>query len=145
MANTRVMLSNSCFSSVAGRRTSVTVLALLFSAFTLCLADFTGSVAGAQTAETATIVLSHVRLIDGTGRAPVLDATLVIEGNSIAAIRRGKFTAPANARVLDLQGDTVIPGLINAHGHLAQAQDGQNTPAAYTPEHVMEALRQYES
>jgi imidazolonepropionase-like amidohydrolase len=145
MANTRVMLSDSCVSSVAGRQTSITALALLFSAFTLCLAGAAGSVAGAQTAETATIVLSHVRLIDGTGRAPVLDATLVIEGNRIAAIHRGKFTAPANARVLDLQGDTVIPGLINAHGHLAQVQDGQNTPAAYTPEHVMEALRQYES
>jgi imidazolonepropionase-like amidohydrolase len=145
MANTGVMLSHSCFSSVAGRQTSITALALLFSAFILCLAGSAGSVAGAQTAETATVVLSHVRLIDGTGRAPVPDATLVIEGNRIAAIHRGKFTAPANARVLDLQGDTVIPGLINAHGHLAQIQDGQNTPAAYTPEHVMEALRQYES
>jgi imidazolonepropionase-like amidohydrolase len=139
------MLSHFRFSSVAGRQTSVTALALLSSAFTLCLAGSAGSVAGAQTAETATVVLSHVRLIDGTGRAPILDATLVIKGNSIAEIRRGKFIAPANARVLDLHGDTVIPGLINAHGHLAQSQDGQSTPAAYTPEHVMEALRQYES
>src|ERR1700733_9441376 len=104
MANTRVMLSHFRFSVVAGRRTSVSALALLASAFTLCLAGSAGSVAGAQTAETATIVLSHVRLIDGTGRAPILDATLVIKGNSIAEIRRGKFIAPANARVLDLHG-----------------------------------------
>lgn len=113
MANTRVVLSRLCFSSVAGRQTSITALALLFSAFTFCLAGSAGSVAAAQTAATATIVLSHVRLIAGTGRAPVLDATLVIEGDRIAAIHSGKFTPPANARVLDLQGDTVIPGLIN--------------------------------
>jgi imidazolonepropionase-like amidohydrolase len=139
------MLSPFRFSSGAGRQTFVAALAFLSSVFTLCLAGAAGAVAGAQTAGTATIVLSHVRLIDGTGRAPIQDATLVIKGNSIAEIHRGKFIAPANARVLDLHGDTVIPGLINAHGHLAQSQDGQNTPAAYTPENVMKALHQYES
>jgi predicted amidohydrolase len=38
------------------------------------------------------------------------------EPHSIAAIHPGKFTAPANVSVLDLQGDAVIPGLVNAHG-----------------------------
>jgi imidazolonepropionase-like amidohydrolase len=142
MAKTTFMHSHFRFPSVGGRQTFMSAAALVFSAFTLCLA---GSVAGAQTTQSPTIVLSHVRLIDGTGRAPVPDATLVIEGNRIAAIHRGKFTAPANARVLDLKGDTVIPGLINAHGHLAQFQDGKNTAAAYTPENVLAGLRQYES
>jgi imidazolonepropionase-like amidohydrolase len=47
--------------------------------------------------------------------------------------------------VLDLHGDTVIPGLINAHGHLALIADGQNSATSYTAENVLAELRQYES
>jgi imidazolonepropionase-like amidohydrolase len=92
-----------------------------------------------------TTVLTHVRLIDGTGRPPVENATVVIEGNHIAAVHRSAFTPPGGARVLDFHGDTVIPGLINAHGHLALIEHGQNSATAYTEPHVIDELRQYES
>ena len=46
---------------------------------------------------------------------------------------------------MDLHGDTVMPGLINAHGHLALIADGQNSATAYTAENVLAELRQYES
>jgi imidazolonepropionase-like amidohydrolase len=100
----------------------------------------------AQTAErTGNTVLTHVRLVDGTGRPPVENATLIIQGNHIAAIHRGAFSPPANAHILDFHGDTVIPGLMNAHGHLALIEGGQNSATAYTVPHVIEELRQYES
>jgi imidazolonepropionase-like amidohydrolase len=89
--------------------------------------------------------LTHVRVIDGTGGTPLEDATVLIEGNHILAIRPGTAAVPAGARVLDLHGDTVIPGLINAHGHLALIADGQNSATAYTAENVLAELRQYES
>jgi hypothetical protein len=89
--------------------------------------------------------LTHVRVIDGTGGTPLEDATVVIEGNHILAIRPGATAVPAGAKVLDLHGDTVIPGLINAHGHLALIADGQNSATAYTAENVLAELRQYES
>jgi imidazolonepropionase-like amidohydrolase len=89
--------------------------------------------------------LTHVRVIDGTGGTPLEDATVVIEGNHILAIRPGTAAVPAGAKVLDLHGDTVIPGLINAHGHLALIADGQNSATAYTAENVLAELRQYES
>jgi imidazolonepropionase-like amidohydrolase len=89
--------------------------------------------------------LTHIRLIDGTGRAPLEDATVVIQGNHILAIQAATGAVPAGARVLDLHGDTVMPGLINAHGHLALVADGQNSATAYTPENVLAELRQYES
>ncbi len=38
-----------------------------------------------------------------------------------------------------------MPGLINAHGHLALIADGQNSATAYTAENVLAELRQYES
>jgi imidazolonepropionase-like amidohydrolase len=89
--------------------------------------------------------LTHVRVIDGTGGTPLEDATVVIEGNHILAIWPGATAVPAGAKVLDLHGDTVIPGLINAHGHLALIADGQNSATAYTAENVLAELRQYES
>jgi imidazolonepropionase-like amidohydrolase len=102
--------------------------------------------ASAQSAEaTGTTVLTHVRLIDGTGRPPIENATVVIKGNHIAAIHRGAFSPPASAHVLDFHGDTVMPGLINAHGHLALIEGGQNSATAYTAPHVIDELRQYES
>ena len=60
--------------------------------------------------------LTHVRVIDGTGSTPLEDATVLIEGNRIMAIQSADCGGACRARVLDLHGDTVMPGLINAHG-----------------------------
>jgi imidazolonepropionase-like amidohydrolase len=103
------------------------------------------SLAVALDQPTGLTALTHVRVIDGTGHPPLEDATVVIEGNHILAIEQGTASIPANAKVLDLHGDTVMPGLINAHGHLALIADGQNSATAYTPENVLAELRQYES
>jgi imidazolonepropionase-like amidohydrolase len=109
----------------------------------LMLASLALAAAPAQTA--GLTALTHVRVIDGTGGTPLEDATVLIEGNHIQAIRPGTAAVPAGAKVLDLHGDTVIPGLINAHGHLALIADGQNSATAYTAENVLAELRQYES
>jgi imidazolonepropionase-like amidohydrolase len=89
--------------------------------------------------------LTHVRVIDGTGHPPLEDATVMIEGNHILSIQPATVAVPPSAKVLDLHGDTVMPGLINAHGHLALIADGQNSATAYTAENVLAELRQYES
>jgi imidazolonepropionase-like amidohydrolase len=103
------------------------------------------SLAVALDQPTGLTALTHVRVIDGTGHPPLEDATVVIEGNHILAIEQGTASIPSNAKVLDLHGDTVMPGLINAHGHLALIADGKNSATAYTPENVLTELRQYES
>jgi imidazolonepropionase-like amidohydrolase len=65
-------------------------------------------------------VLTGGTLIDGTGAAPVHDAAVVIDGDRvIAAGPRAATTLPANAAVVDVAGRTVIPGLIDAHDHMA--------------------------
>ena len=67
-----------------------------------------------------TRVLTGATLIDGTGAAPVPDAAVVIDGDRItAAGPRAAVTWPADAEVIDARGRTVIPGLIDAHDHLA--------------------------
>jgi len=65
-------------------------------------------------------VLTGATLIDGTGAAPVPDAAVVIEdGRVTEAGPRAALAWPADAEVIDARGRTVIPGLIDAHDHLA--------------------------
>lgn len=115
---------------------------LLRTPFVMLLAWAPMALAAAPQPMTA---LTHVRVIDGTGRAPLEDATVVIEGNHILSIQPKGAAVPAAAQVMDLHGDTVMPGLINAHGHLALIADGQNSATSYTAENVLAELRQYES
>jgi imidazolonepropionase-like amidohydrolase len=65
------------------------------------------------------VVLTHVRVIDGTGTAAVEDQNVVIEDGKITAVQNGADVAAADgATVLDLQGHTVIPGIVGMHNHL---------------------------
>ncbi|HEV3469447.1 MAG TPA: amidohydrolase family protein [Pyrinomonadaceae bacterium] len=69
--------------------------------------------------EAPTVVLTHVRVIDGTGAAPLEDQTIVISGGKIVSVGAGPAAkVPAEARVLDLKGYTVLPGLVGMHNHL---------------------------
>ncbi len=73
----------------------------------------------ASGAQTRTLVLENVRVIDGTGAAPIENGRVVIEGDRIASAGpASKVQAPANADRIDLSGRTVIPGLIDLHFHI---------------------------
>ena len=83
----------------------------------LPLLAFGGFAAAAQTTPPAAIVLTHVRVIDGTGGPARADQTLLIENGKIAAVG-ADAAVPAGAKVLDLAGDTVLPGLVMLHEHM---------------------------
>jgi hypothetical protein len=75
----------------------------------------------------ASIALTHVRIIDGTGAAPQEDRTLLLRQGHIAAIQAASAPIPHDARVIDLGGRSVIPGLVGMHDHLmytASINDG---------------------
>ena len=64
------------------------------------------------------------RIIDGTGKPAIENATLVIRDGHIEAVGT-KVKVPAGAERIDASGKTIIPGLINAHGHVnTEAQLG---------------------
>ena len=102
------------------------------------------SAAFAQTS--AITVLSDVRVIDGTGRAPIENATVVIEGDHIQAVLTGskRNAIPPNARVLKLTGKTVMPGIINGHGHLGQVKGTLGGPEQFNAENIENQLVAYE-
>jgi imidazolonepropionase-like amidohydrolase len=70
--------------------------------------------------DSPTIVLMHVRVIDGTGAPAVEDQRIDIEGGKITRVQSAKLrnAFPPNAKILDLAGKSVIPGLVGMHEHL---------------------------
>lgn len=65
------------------------------------------------------LVLAGGRLIDGYGGPPLENAVVVIDGNRITAVgREGTVAIPSNARVIDTNGYTVMPGMMDMHVHL---------------------------
>lgn len=69
-------------------------------------------------ASAETIALINARLIDGTGTLPQDKRTIIVEDGRIAAIfDSGSRPLPADSRVIDLQGTTLMPGLIDSHVH----------------------------
>ena len=65
------------------------------------------------------LALVNGTLIDGTGADPLPDAALVIqEGRIIAVGSRTETNLPDDAKIIDVQGATILPGFINAHVHL---------------------------
>lgn len=65
------------------------------------------------------VVLANATIIDGTGAAPKPNQTIVIRDGRIAEVGpANSTTAPDGARVIDLRGQTVIPGIVGMHDHL---------------------------
>lgn len=65
------------------------------------------------------IALINARIFDGTGRPPLERATLIVNGPVIAAVGPAADLPPrAECRVIDAQGRTVLPGLIDGHMHV---------------------------
>jgi imidazolonepropionase-like amidohydrolase len=65
-----------------------------------------------------TLTLRKATLIDGTGREPIANAVIVVDGEKIAAVgQEGQVTQPPG-EVINLAGKTVLPGLLNMHEHL---------------------------
>jgi imidazolonepropionase-like amidohydrolase len=69
--------------------------------------------------EAPLVALVHVRVIDGTGAAPKDDQTIVISEGKIQSVEPSATAkVAANAQTLDLQGYTVLPGLVGMHNHM---------------------------
>lgn len=82
----------------------------------------------------ASVALTNVTVLDGTGAAPVAGQTVVIERGRITAIGpTASVRVPAGARIMDLTGHTVFPGIIGVHNHMFYtAAGGRRVQASLT-------------
>lgn len=72
---------------------------------------------GAAPALADTLLLKPARVFDGVNAQPHENWSVLVEGDRIAAAGPS-VAAPANARVIELSGTTLIPGMIEGHSHL---------------------------
>src|SRR5687768_5890571 len=84
------------------------------------------------------VALANARVIDGTGRPAIERATIVVRDGRIEAVG-ANVTAPAGATTIDMAGKTIVPGLINAHGHAQKGLD----PKIPVREDLLRQLRMY--
>lgn len=100
----------------------------------------------AVAASAQTFVVQHARLIDGSGGPPVEDSALVVQDGRITYA--GPFAGasiPEGAERLNMQGKTIVPGIINGHGHVGLTKDLKQDQANYTRANVIRNLQIYAS
>jgi hypothetical protein len=92
----------------------------LLIAFVLTVAWLSpASVNAQQTVSSQSLVILGGTLIDATGKPPLENAVIVIEGERIKSVgKRGEIAIPKGSRILDVKGKTILPGLIDGHCHL---------------------------
>src|SRR6185503_18017443 len=91
-----------------------------------------------------TTVLRNVTVIDGTGAAAKPNSAIVMTDGKIAYVGPvSGLNAPAGAKVVDLSGKFVIPGLIDSHVHIGMMKDVTQDEKFETPENVQADLKTY--
>jgi imidazolonepropionase-like amidohydrolase len=86
---------------------------------------------------------TNARIIDGTGNVIETGVLVVQDGRIVRLDGQIEFPPPRGAEVINAAGKTIIPGLINAHGHVADVQGLRSSPDFYTPENVARQLGLY--
>ena len=86
--------------------------------------------------------LASARLIDGTGAAPRDGVTVVVEDGRISQVDARGGPIPADAAGIDLDGRTLMPGLVDAHVHVTafdmpEARKGQQPIAPEVKHHLI--------
>src|SRR5215831_709411 len=91
------------------------MLSIVSVVITVAIVTFGSSVI----AQTGPIAIVGGTLIDGTGRASLTDAAIVMQdGRFVAVGKRGEVLLPQGAEVIDAKGKTILAGLIDGHCHL---------------------------
>ena len=113
--------------------------------FLLILLAPQGSSIAAQDAPSGTLLaFVGARIIDGTGAPPIADAVMIVQDGSITAIgTAANVKIPPAATRINVAGRTIMPGMINAHGHVNDVRGLKASPEFYTPENLRHQLGVY--
>lgn len=93
-------------------------------------------------AQASPTAITGARIITGLNQPAIEDGTLVFEQGRITAVgESASITLPDNAKIVDLDGKTLMPGLVNAHGHAGNVRGLEN--GHYSRENLIRQLRLY--
>lgn len=88
-------------------------------------------------------VYEGARLITGDGSAPIENSAFIVQGNQFTAVgRRGALSVPTGAAHVDLSGKTVMPTMVDLHGHIGyqNVPEGTMSKATYTRDNLIDHL-----
>ena len=90
-------------------------------------------------------VFVGARLVDGSGADPIERSIVVVDGDRIRSVATmaEPGIVPANAERIDVRGRTILPGFVNAHGHVGDTNGLEAAPEFYTRENLQRQLRLY--
>ncbi|HJY41463.1 MAG TPA: amidohydrolase family protein, partial [Steroidobacteraceae bacterium] len=86
------------------------------------------------------LIIDHVTVIEGTGRAPQPDMAVIIDGAKIAAVTPSQLAGGEQGRRIDARGKYLIPGLMDVHIHLRGAAQSSGPNAKWDEASRSEAL-----
>ena len=115
---------------------TITVLIILCipALFTACSEDYPEDI----------LLFTNVTVWDGTDGAPAQNSALVTHnGKVLKIIDMNDPDFPEEAEAIDLDGRYIIPGLINAHGHVGMARGLRTGPEIHSEENVIDQLKLY--
>jgi imidazolonepropionase-like amidohydrolase len=121
------------------------IFLLLFVCAAALLSSGIGKTSKTSASSAAPIfAISGVNIWDGSGRAPIRNGVIVVIDGSIESVGpRASTTIPKGVTVISGEGKTLIPGLINAHGHVGMTKGLKAGPENYGEENILRQLRQY--
>src|SRR5580700_989845 len=96
-----------------------------------------------QTQKASVTVFEGARLITGDGSAAIEDSAFLVENNLFTRVgQRGKLQVPAGAVHVDLTGKTVMPTMVDLHGHIGyqHVNDGTMAKEFFTRENLIDHL-----
>src|SRR5213078_2379909 len=91
----------------------------------------------------AVTAFEGARLITGDGSAPIENSVFVVANDRFIAVgRRGEVQVPPGVHV-DLTGKTVMPPMVDLHGHVGfqNVAEGTMSKATYTRENLIDHLQ----
>jgi len=119
------------------RRAAISFLVALLIAQTLTAQTAGQPIVGGK--RYPRLVIRNAMVVDGNGTPASGPKDIVLEGNTISevvaldpvALREGRAKRPAGDVEIDATGKYVLPGLINAHGHIQDERGGIPQPVEY--------------